>query len=131
MPDTVEISPPNVANRRDRRLALHASRVREILCERFPLAFRKKGANKPPLKIGIGRDVQLAMPELPPTALAIALRDYASGPTYCRNLTANAQRIGLDGEAAGYVTEAEARQAQLRMQLFASRRESRKSIDDA
>jgi ProP effector len=92
--------------------------VRQILCERFPLAFRGRGANKPPLKIGIGHDVQLAMPELPPIALVAALRDYASGPTYCRNLTAGAQRIGLDGEPAGQVSAAEADQAAFRMAVF-------------
>lgn len=125
MPDSVAIPPGAVADRRERRLALHAQRVREILCDRFPLAFRAKGASKPPLKIGIGRDVQLAMPEPPPTALAAALRDYASGPTYCRNLVAGAQRIGLEGEPSGHVTHAEAKQAEFRMQLFASRRGER------
>ncbi|WP_051949237.1 ProQ/FINO family protein [Methylosinus sp. PW1] len=118
MPDSVEFPPGAVADRRERRLALHARYVRQILCERFPLAFRGRGASKPPLKIGIGRDVQLAMPELPPVALVAALRDYASGPTYCRNLTASAQRIGLDGEPAGQVSETEAKQAELRMAVF-------------
>jgi ProP effector len=106
------------ANMKQRRLKAHAASVREILVDRFPLTFTGPGRDKRPLKIGIGNDILLALPELAGASVALALADYAWGPTYCRNVVAGAERIGLDGQVTGIVSEREAEHAKRRMRLF-------------
>jgi ProP effector len=75
-----------------------------VLCERFPLAFMPSGAPKIPLKIGIREDIIAACPDLPPDQIAIAMRDYCSGPRYLFSQVTDAVRVGLDGVVVGSVT---------------------------
>lgn len=102
-----------------------AARTRAILADRFPDCFAGKGEEKRPLKIGIGTDILLAMPELEPFPVAVALADYTFGPTYARLCTEGATRIGLDGAPVGIVSAAEAEHARRRLHLF-----TRKSSQD-
>ena len=95
-----------------------ARAVRALLHERFPDCFAGQGEEKPPLKIGIDRDILGAFPELGRRQLEVALLDYAHGPTYARNVIAGASRIGLNGEGCGYVTATEAAYAAGRMRAL-------------
>lgn len=97
----------------------HAAHVRALIAERFPACFSPKGAPlKRPLKIGIGLDLLLAMPELSAFSIGAALEDYTWGATYCAACVAGAARIDLDGQPDGSVSEAEARHAENRLALF-------------
>lgn len=90
-----------------------------MLVERFPYCFAEKGAPlKMPLKIGIGLDILLAMPELSAYSIAAGLEDYTWGASYCLACKAGAERIGLDGKADGKVSQAEAEHALSRLALF-------------
>lgn len=102
---------------RSRRQTAHY--VREILAARFPKCFSASEAiPKKPLKVGIGLDVMLMLPELSAYAVALALEDYTWGRRYCESMKRGAPRIGLDGEEDGFVTDQEAAQAAHRIFMF-------------
>lgn len=96
----------------------HAEHVRALLVHRFPKCFAGQGEPKKPLKIGIGLDVLLMMPELSGYSIGVALEDYTWGRRYCESMKVGAPRIGLDGEEDGAVTESEAQQAMHRLYMF-------------
>lgn len=96
----------------------HAEAVRRILAERFPKCFAKAGEPKRPLKIGIGEDIMLAMPELSSYGVKIGLEDYTFGRSYIDRLTPGAARIGLDGSEHGFVREEEAGLTEFRRIMF-------------
>lgn len=89
--------------------------TRAALVDLFPAAFAPKGAEKKPLKIGIDRDIKRACPQFTREALRLALGDYTGGPTYLRHLVIGTPRVGLDGEAEGWVTEDQAIEAKARL----------------
>ena len=105
---------------------IHAEEVRRILCDRFPDCFARPGEPKRPLKIGIGVDLALMIPELSSYSIALALEDYTFGRRYCAALTPGAARVGLDGKDDGFVTEAEAAHGAGRIAMFESSRQERK-----
>lgn len=78
--------------------------TRRLLAETFPKCFMPKGAEKPPVKIGIHQDILARLPDLDPGALARALADYTKGDTYRRNLRLGRARIDLDGNPSGTVS---------------------------
>lgn len=90
-------------------------RVRALLAERFPKAFRGPGEPKPPLAVGIRAEILLALPDLSRRDLDIAMRDYVTGSTYLRSFVAGARRVDLEGSPVAEVTEAEISNAQLRL----------------
>ena len=80
-------------------------RVRELLVERFPKCFMPKGTIKKPLALGIHEPIARRCPDLTENEIKIALRDYTRGNhKYRSQLFYGAERIGLDGEVAGYVS---------------------------
>lgn len=85
------------------------AQVRQALHITYPKCFAAKGQQKRPLKIGIHKDLlangREMMPGLSCRLIRAGLRDYVSGPTYLRNMLAGAERIDLDGNPAGVVTE--------------------------
>lgn len=122
MTDDKTSPPPRDIRPGKRQTKVHAAqarRVRAVLAERFPLCFAPKGApGKRPLKIGIGLDVALALPELSRHSIAVALEDYTWGPTYLAGMTTGAERIDLDGAPCGEVSETEAHHARARLAMF-------------
>ena len=73
------------------------------LAQRFPLCFSVEGEAKP-LKIGIFQDLAEALAgdeQLSKTQLRHALRQYTSNWRYLYGCREGAQRVDLNGEAAG------------------------------
>lgn len=95
--------------------AARAAEGRARLAEAFPACFAPKARQKLPLAIGIRSEIREKLPTLSVAKLKAALKDYTSGPTYLRNVTAGADRIGLDGEPSGTVTEEQAEHAAQRL----------------
>jgi ProP effector len=83
------------------------------LQKRFPIAFPKNPAPKVPLKIGIFEDVLAHATELGLTEAELrdAIRTWCRGARYWACLTVGAQRVDLDGQPVGAVTEADARRS--------------------
>jgi ProP effector len=78
------------------------------LAERWPKCFAVKSCRRVPLKIGIAADIAAAGFA---GDLALALRWYTGSTEYRQALKAGAARIDLDGNAAGVVSNLEARVA--------------------
>jgi ProP effector len=92
--------------------------IRAMLVEEFPRCFAGKGEEKRPLAVSVGPALQVMKPEFGRHALAAALEDYCSGPTYLRNCVAGAGRINLNGEPEGFVTANQAEFSAHKMKLF-------------
>ena len=105
-----------VTDKRLRFQKAHAARVREILAVRFPNCFAPNGAPKKPLRIGIGFEIILAMPELSSYSIGAALDDYTNGITYCEAMVEGAPRVALDGSESGVVSALEADHARKRLE---------------
>lgn len=76
-----------------------------LLVAKYPQLFNYSR----PLKIGIRQDIRLAMPELGHKKLQRALRIYTMHLAYQELLIVEgANRFGLDGKAAGTVSDKEA-----------------------
>jgi ProP effector len=105
-----------LSNKSHRALATEG---REFLAATYPQTFAGKGDEKRPLKLGIDKDLIKA--GLPGFIVCRALNDYTAGPTYRRNLIAGADRIDLNGDAVGVVTEDEAEAAAQRLSLQMAR----------
>ena len=87
-------------------------RVRETLVERFPKCFMPKGTTKRPLMVGIREQIIARCPDLTEIEVGIALRDYTRGNhKYRSQLFCGAERLSLDGEVVGYVSQEEAESA--------------------
>jgi ProP effector len=89
------------------------------LAGRFP-AF-VVGKQRPPLKLGIHRDLAAAAPDMDAGRLGRALRWYVNGKHYMAGMTEGAVRIGLDGTRAGIVTAIEAQHARGRLNAMRRR----------
>lgn len=119
----------HIADKRFRFQKVHAARVREILCVRFPKCFAPKGEAKRPLKVGIGFDILLALPELSSYSIGAALDDYCNGRTYCEIMVEGAARISLDGSEEGVVSALEANHAQKRLEAWERNDERREKVE--
>ncbi|WP_018651228.1 RNA chaperone ProQ [Actinobacillus capsulatus] len=90
--------------------------VKEViayLANKFPLCFSIEGDAKP-LKVGLFQDLAEALvndEKISKTLLRQALRTYTMSWRYLAACTANAQRVGLQGESTGIVDEAQAEHA--------------------
>jgi len=100
----------------------HAEHVRALLADRFPKCFAGQGQPKRPLKVGIGQDLLLQMPELSAYSIGVALEDYCWGKRYCASMIAGESRINLEGEPDGVVRPMEADHAALRLRMFDAQR---------
>src|ERR1700761_198706 len=88
----------------------------EELVARWPLAFSLDPARRQPLAKGIRNEIQEATAgKLSHRKVAAALARYCGSENYLQNTLVGAQRIGLDGQPAGAVTETEAEQAAQRL----------------
>lgn len=111
--------------------ATRAAEVREILVQRFPLAFMPKRSPKKPLKIGIYIDVVHRCHDIGRYRIKLAIADYCNGPTYLRAMFPGAIRFDLDGNAAGDVTESHAAHASEKLQNMQARWEAQPHRDAA
>ena len=90
--------------------------VKEViayLADKFPLCFSVEGEAKP-LKVGLFQELAEALADdekVSKTLLRQALRTYTMSWRYLACCKANAQRVGLQGEEAGIVDEAQAEHA--------------------
>lgn len=82
---------------------------------RYPQAFFK--GHTRPLKVGIHEEL-LAREPWPEKLVRRALACYVHLPRYLKAVRAGAQRVGLDGERAGEVTDGEARYAHRQLEAF-------------
>ena len=86
----------------------------KLLCNHFPEAFSRY--NPRPLKLGVHAEVLPALGEaITPADLRSALRAYTSRRRYLQSLLAGTSRIDLQGNPAGFVTDDDQREAQLRL----------------
>lgn len=83
------------------------------LQKHFPQAFPKKPAPKVPLKLGILKDAALHLEKLGMTEAQLqqAIATWCQGSRYWGCLVENAQRVDLEGQAAGNVTAQQAAHA--------------------
>ncbi len=90
-----------------RKIALE---TRRILAQRFPNCFTppKKGLPKKALKLQIFDDIRQAAPDLDPSHIKIALKDFATGWTYLEACVAGAPRVDLLGNQVDVVTSHQA-----------------------
>lgn len=116
----------------DKRLRiqkLHAERVRNILVSRFPNCFAPKGEAKRPLKLGIGFDLLLELPELSSYSIGVALDDYCGGRRYCESLIPGETRFDLYGQEYGIVSALESEHGKRRVEAW--QRESEKHAQES
>jgi ProP effector len=97
----------------------------EQLAERWPQCFVVLQARRRPLKVGIYDDIvaqlEVALPGVTPDELRRAIGHYVHNPVYRSKLTIGAERIDLDGNAVGAVTEEQAKQSRVqRAQMTAA-----------
>ncbi|NVK41329.1 MAG: ProQ/FinO family protein [Oceanospirillaceae bacterium] len=93
----------------------------QLLIETYPQTFSRNQVR--PLKIGIQEDL-LADDKVSKNKVKRALASYVRSLAYYRSLQAGADRVDLQGAAAGQVTEAEAEHAKGKLkELNRQRRE--------
>ncbi|WP_108650541.1 RNA chaperone ProQ [Dongshaea marina] len=98
------------------------------LTEKFPNCFIAQGEAKP-LKIGIFQDLAERLKdesELSKTTLRAALRQYTSSWRYLHGLKAGAERVDLDGNPCGVLTEEHVEHAQAALKESKDRAYARK-----
>jgi sRNA-binding protein len=107
------------------RLKAESERKREIivmLCERFPHAFSLK--QRRPLKVGIHKDLLAALEDtIPRNELDGAMKYYVRGLSYLQSLVAGGQRIDLQGNEAGEISEADKQDAMHHLKRAEQRQE--------
>ncbi|MGB1239939.1 MAG: ProQ/FINO family protein [Pseudomonadales bacterium] len=90
-----------------------------LLIETYPNTFSR--TNIRPLKIGIQDDL-IADEKVAKNKIKRALASYVRAPNYFRGMKLDADRIDLNGEASGKVTQAEAEYAKTQLKEFHNRR---------
>jgi sRNA-binding protein len=85
------------------------------LAETWPRCFHVYEKRRRPLALGIHRDIIAARPDIDIRDLSAALRLYVSNHRYLRACAEGADRIGLNGEAAGKVSAKDAASAAVRL----------------
>ncbi|MBR9885340.1 MAG: DNA competence protein [Oceanospirillales bacterium] len=111
-------------NRAKNRAANQAALVQ--LCETYPDVFSRE--NVRPLKVGIQEDL-IADEKLARNRIKRALASYVRSPQYLRSLQPGADRIGLDGTAAGQVSEEEASHAREKLKAIKDQRREREKTE--
>jgi ProP effector len=87
------------------------------LTEQFPKAFSVYEGRRRPLKVGVHLDIVSRLNGvMTPQEVGITLRLYTSANAYLRACRAGADRIDLDGNPLGTVSESDAENAQARLQ---------------
>lgn len=93
------------------------------LFDTYPEVFNRD--NVRPLKIGIQEDL-IADEKLARNRIKRGLASYVRNPHYLRSLVAGADRIGLDAQAAGQVSEEEAAHARRKLEEMRKQRRQEK-----
>src|SRR5262245_33208459 len=97
-----------------------------LLAATWPRCFTTGLTNRKPLKIGIGKELAVAVEgALTPEELDAALRLYTAQKAYLRTLKDGAQRVDLDGSPAGIVTPEQAATARQRIERLEARASAR------
>jgi ProP effector len=100
-----------------------------LLAEKWPACFQIFEQRRRPLKIGIHLDIAAALDGMvTPAEISITLRYYVNNPHYLDHLVVGADRIDLNGNAAGTVTAAEAEHA---ARIVARRRQKKMAAKPA
>ena len=84
-----------------------------------------------PLKIGIAKDIQTRLLEVPAEVIGHAMRIYCSDRRYLAGLIAGAPRVDLTGAWCGEVTADEASSAKKRLETGLRRTEARRAAREA
>ena len=100
----------------------------QLLCDAYPEVFNRE--NMRPLKIGIQEDL-IADEKLAKNKIKRALASYVRSPYYFRSLKEGADRIGLDAQASGAVTESEAEHAKQQLKEINKLRQQKQQEDKA
>lgn len=115
------MSEQNSDKARNKNRAANQAAV-ELLETHYPKAFN--GASPKPLKIGIQEDL-VADDKVSRGKIKRALATYVRSPRYLQSLVEGAERVDLNGEAAGAVTEGEAEHAKSKLAEYKQRRVER------
>ena len=95
-----------------------------LLAERWPCTFSIHEKKRRPLKIGIHLEIISALDgAITRVELSRALGCYVANDVYLSRLRVGAKRLGLDGAAAGEVTQAEADHAKMQLWMAAVQRQ--------
>ena len=104
-------------------------RKREILallCAKFPKTFFVYERRRRPLKVGIHRDIEAVLgAEVDQQILGWTIGAYVFNVGYLSSLRVGAERLDLDGNPAGVITEADARFAQRGIKIIKDREQKR------
>jgi ProP effector len=93
------------------------------LADLYPACFAVFQERRKPLKVGIREEVIAALAgAASPKEIALALRMYCGNIGYLKACVEGAPRIGLNGEAVGTVSAAEADNAKQRLEQQRARR---------
>lgn len=116
MTEDVKAPAPKSKNRSANQAAI------ALIAETYPSAFSRD--NVRPLKIGIQEDL-VADGKLPAGKIKRALASYVRAPQYYKSMQAGAERVDLDGNAAGLVTEQDAAHAKEMLKKIRQQRRER------
>ncbi|MEH6471712.1 MAG: ProQ/FinO family protein [Halopseudomonas sp.] len=116
MTQTPPVKPAKNKNRAANQAAV------ALISELYPKAFNRDAVK--PLKIGIQEDL-VAEEKLPQGKIKRALASYVRAPQYYKSLVVDADRVDLNGEAAGKVTEQEAEHAKAMLKKLREQRQQR------
>ena len=135
MTDHAEDQPVGVdAQTDDVSLKAQSTALLERLVETYPTVFLPFTARQvKPLKIGIHKDLEPTIKEwgFPPAALKIALSRYTRARRYQVALLKEPQRLDLQGEAAGEVSDENRQIAQTRIDEFNEKRKHQQAAINA
>ncbi|GGK83055.1 DNA competence protein [Amphritea balenae] len=100
----------------------------QLLCDAYPQVFSRD--NIRPLKIGIQEDL-IADEKVAKNKIKRALASYVRSPYYFRSLKEGADRIGLDGQASGTVSDSEAEHAKQQLKEINKLRQQKQRDEKA
>lgn len=119
---------PETSNRNRAKNRAANQAALQLLFDTYPEVFSRD--NVRPLKIGIQEDL-IADEKLARNRIKRALASYVRNPHYLRSLQAGADRVGLDGSAAGKVSDEEAAHAQEKLKQIREQRRERQKDERA
>ena len=99
MPDTPADTPPapSAAEARATRAA-RATALLARLREAFPRAFSD---DRPPLRVGLHRELGARLPDIPPATIRTALKRWVKDARYLAGLACGPRRVDLEGRPTG------------------------------
>ncbi len=117
---------PDAANRNRAKNRAANQAALQLLFDTYPVVFSRDQVR--PLKIGIQEDL-IEDGKLARNRIKRALASYVRNPHYLRSLQTGAERIGLDGMAAGTVSEDEAAHARDKLKAMKAERRERQKVE--